>query len=122
MIVSMRSSGLAHNSISSYCRVLRTFLNWFKRSGLNVPELPNTKGKETVKEAYLQILIDSLVDPVSIPRNTIIHTADTVCHISLSVQAIPDGVGCQLLDFACDFTGIFFCDIFGGLNTINRNS
>ena len=52
MIVSMRSSGLAHNSISSYCRVLRTFLNWCKRSGLNVPELPNIKDKETVKEAY----------------------------------------------------------------------
>lgn len=28
MVVSMRRSGLAHNSISSYCRVLRTFLNW----------------------------------------------------------------------------------------------
>ena len=26
MVVSMRSSGLAHNTISSYCRVLRTFL------------------------------------------------------------------------------------------------
>ena len=51
IVVSMRSSGLAHNSISSYCRVLRTFLNWCKRSGLNVPELPNIKGKETVKEA-----------------------------------------------------------------------
>lgn len=52
MVVSMRSSGLAHNSISSYCRVLRTFLNWCKRGGLNVPELPNIKDRETVKEAY----------------------------------------------------------------------
>ena len=52
MVVSMRRSGLAHNSISSYCRVLRTFLNWCERSGLNVPELPNIKDKETVKEAY----------------------------------------------------------------------
>ena len=33
MVVSMRRSGLAHNSISSYCRVLRTFLNWSKRNG-----------------------------------------------------------------------------------------
>ena len=56
MIVFMRSSGLAHNSISSYCRVLRTFLNWCKRSGMNVPELPNIKDKETVKEAYLNAL------------------------------------------------------------------
>ena len=52
MIVSMRASGLAHNSISSYCRVLRTFLNWCRRAGLNIPELPNIKDKETVKEAY----------------------------------------------------------------------
>ena len=30
MIVSMRVAGLAHNSIASYCRVFRTFLNWCK--------------------------------------------------------------------------------------------
>ena len=52
MVVSMRVAGLAHNSISSYCRVLRTFLNWCKRGGMNVPELPHIKDKETVKEAY----------------------------------------------------------------------
>ena len=52
MVVSMRASGLAHNSIASYCRVLRTFLNWCRRGGMNVPELPNIKDKETVKEAY----------------------------------------------------------------------
>lgn len=52
MVVSMRVAGLAHNSISSYCRVFRTFLNWCKRGGMNVPELPNIKDKETVKEAY----------------------------------------------------------------------
>ena len=52
MVVSMRSSGLAHNTISSYCRVLRTFLNWCSRNGMQVPELPNIKDKETVKETY----------------------------------------------------------------------
>lgn len=52
MLVSMRKAGLAHNSIASYCRVFRTFLNWCKRAGLNVPELPNIKDRETVKEAY----------------------------------------------------------------------
>lgn len=52
MIVSMRNAGLAHNSISSYCRVMRTFLNWCKREDINVPELPPIKDKETVKEAY----------------------------------------------------------------------
>lgn len=52
MVVSMRASGLAHNSISSYCRVFRTFSNWCRNCGLNIPELPNIKDKETVKEAY----------------------------------------------------------------------
>lgn len=37
MVVSMRRSGLAHNSISSYCRVLRTFLNWSKRNDNGKP-------------------------------------------------------------------------------------
>lgn len=52
MVISMRASGLAHNSISSYCRVFRTFLNWCKRVGLNIPELPKIKDKETVKDSY----------------------------------------------------------------------
>lgn len=52
MVVSMRRAGLAHNSISSYCRVLRTFLNWCMRNGISAPELPNIKDKETIKEAY----------------------------------------------------------------------
>lgn len=52
MVVSMRQAGLAHNSISSYCRVLRTFLNWCRRNGMTVPELPNIKDRETVKEVY----------------------------------------------------------------------
>ncbi len=52
MVISMRSSGLAHNSISSYCRVLRTFLNWCSREGMSVPPMPKISDKETVKEAY----------------------------------------------------------------------
>lgn len=52
MVVSMRASGLAHNSISSYCRVFRTFSNWCRRGGLNIPELPKIKDRETVKESY----------------------------------------------------------------------
>ena len=34
MIVSMRDAGLAHNSIATYVRVLRTFLNWCNKEGL----------------------------------------------------------------------------------------
>ena len=67
MIVSIRVAGLAHNSISSYCRVLRTFLNWCKRGGLNIPELPNIKDKETVKESYTDEEIFLLCWDSSVP-------------------------------------------------------
>ena len=52
MVVSMRKNGLAHNSISSYCRVLRSFLGWCQREGISVPTMPHIKDKETVKESY----------------------------------------------------------------------
>jgi len=52
MIVSLRKSGLAHNSISSYLRVFRTFLKWARQEGLTTLELPNFKDKETIKETY----------------------------------------------------------------------
>ena len=67
MVVSMRASGLAHNSISSYCRVFRTFSNWCKRGGLNIPELPNIKDKETVKESYTDEEIFLLCWDSSVP-------------------------------------------------------
>ena len=52
MLVSMRQSGLAHNSISSYLRVFRTFLNWARKAGYTELEMANYKDKETVKETY----------------------------------------------------------------------
>jgi len=52
MVVSMRMSGLAHNSIASYTRVFRTFLKWCRESGLTTLQLPHLKDKETVKETY----------------------------------------------------------------------
>ena len=52
MIVSMRASGLAHNSISSYTRVLRTFFNWCSGEGLSIPSVPKLKDAETVKDTY----------------------------------------------------------------------
>ena len=61
MVVSMRESGLAHNSISSYCRVLRTFLGWCKREGIEVPELPNIHDRETVKEYYTDAELEALL-------------------------------------------------------------
>ncbi len=61
MVVSMRRAGLAHNSISSYCRVLRTFLNWCSAEGLNAPPLPNIKDKETLKETYTDGELEALL-------------------------------------------------------------
>ena len=72
MIVSMRASGLAHNSISSYCRVFRTFSNWCRRAGLNIPELPNIKfiiisgysDFEYAQKALRYHAVDYLLKPV----------------------------------------------------------
>ncbi len=61
MVVSMRQSGLAHNSISSYCRVLRTFFGWCQREGMSVPPLPQIKDKETVKESYTDDELEALL-------------------------------------------------------------
>ena len=52
LIVSMRKSGLAHNSISSYARVLRTMLKWCRSQGYTDLYLPPMKDRETVKETY----------------------------------------------------------------------
>ena len=50
MIVSMRESGLATNSISSYVRVFKTFMNWSRQQGYTTLTVPNYKQVETVKE------------------------------------------------------------------------
>ena len=52
MVCGMRAAGLAHNSISTYVRVFRTFLNWCKREGRADLTIPNMKDKEMVKETY----------------------------------------------------------------------
>ena len=52
IVCGMRAAGLAHNSISTYVRVFRTFLNWCQREGRADLTIPNMKDKETVKETY----------------------------------------------------------------------
>ena len=61
MIVSMRMAGLAHNSISSYVRVMKTFLNWCNQQGYTTLTLPNFKQKETVKEVYTDEELEALL-------------------------------------------------------------
>ena len=52
MILSMRQSDLAHNSISSYVRVFKTFMNWSKSEGYTAVKVPAFKQVEVVKEGY----------------------------------------------------------------------
>lgn len=61
MIVSMRRAGLAHNSISSYVRVMKTFLTWCGGEGYTTLTLPNFKQEETVKEVYTDQELERLL-------------------------------------------------------------
>lgn len=52
MVASMRDSGLAANSISSYVRVLKTFLSWCNDEEITGLNMPRYKSEETIKETY----------------------------------------------------------------------
>lgn len=61
MLVSMRSSGLSHNSISTYVKSLNTFLRWCAREGYTTLSLTKIKEVETVKETYTDEELDLLL-------------------------------------------------------------
>ena len=61
MIVSMRAAGLANNSISSYVRVMKTFMNWCCGEGYTTLTLPNYKQEETIKETYTDDELEMLL-------------------------------------------------------------
>ncbi|MBE6747245.1 MAG: hypothetical protein E7558_07325 [Ruminococcaceae bacterium] len=46
MIVSMRASRLAHNSVATYVRLMKTFLNWCKSENLSDITITGFKEKE----------------------------------------------------------------------------
>ena len=52
MVTSMRTSGLATNSISSYVRAFKSFLTWCRDEGYTTVSIPSFKQKDTVKETY----------------------------------------------------------------------
>jgi len=52
MIVGMRKAGLAHNTIATYNRMLKTFYNWCNAENLSTMKIASFKEKETVKETY----------------------------------------------------------------------
>lgn len=61
MVVSMREAGLAHNSISSYVRMMKAFLTWCSGEGYTTLTLPNFKQQETVKEVYSDAELEKLL-------------------------------------------------------------
>ena len=48
----MREKGLAHNSISSYMRMFKSFIHWCNGEGYTDLVVPTYTQKETVKETY----------------------------------------------------------------------
>lgn len=77
MVVSMRASGLAHNSISSYCRVFRTFSNWCNPSCFFwYCIIPKAKRKGTGFQIPLNFL--ARYDTIIMRRNSIRKTAGNV--------------------------------------------
>ena len=110
MIVSMRASGLAHNSISSYCRVFRTFSNWCRRAGLNIPELPNIKDKETVKEAYTDAELLALLKRPN--KNGKIQTVPLCSQMVSILREYMPIRGGKPEDY-------LFCDQYGGMLSMN---
>ena len=61
MVVEMRSADLAHNTIATYVRVVKTFLNWCRAENIVSITVPNIKEKETVKETYSDEELDLLL-------------------------------------------------------------
>lgn len=61
MVVEMRDADLAHNTIATYVRVVKTFLNWCRAENIANIEVPNIKEKETVKETYTDEELDLLL-------------------------------------------------------------
>ena len=52
LVVGMRESGLAYNSVCSYLRVFVAFLHWCNERGYTSLTMKNLKQEETVKETY----------------------------------------------------------------------
>lgn len=61
MIIRMRNSDLAHNSIATYLRVLKTFFTWCNEEQLSDVKIKGLKEKETVKETYTDEELEKLL-------------------------------------------------------------
>ena len=61
MVIKMRSSELAHNSIATYLRVIKTFLTWCNEENLSNVKIQGLKEKETIKETYTDEELERLL-------------------------------------------------------------
>lgn len=61
MISSMRKSELSSNSISSYVRVIKTFLSWCNDEHITSLNIPRYKAEETIKETYSDCELQKLL-------------------------------------------------------------
>ena len=61
MIISMKRSGLAQNSISSYVRMLKAYLTWCNSEGFTRCNLPTYKQQEVVKGFYTDEELERLL-------------------------------------------------------------
>ena len=61
MFVSMLGSGLSQNSMSSYVRVMRTFLNWCNEEGISDLSMESIKEIETIKPTYTDEELEKLL-------------------------------------------------------------
>ena len=61
MVVSMREAGLAQNSVSSYVRVMKTFLNWCNQEGISGLRIEGVKENETIKPTYTDEELEKLL-------------------------------------------------------------
>ena len=52
MVVQMRNKGLAYNTVATYVRRMRAFLNWCNREGYTSLTMANIREQDTVKETY----------------------------------------------------------------------
>lgn len=78
MIVSMRDSGLAANSINSYTRVLKSFFSWCNEEGITRLNVRLYKSEETVKETYSDTELENLLKKPDIRKTTFAEYRDWV--------------------------------------------
>ena len=61
MVVGMRESGLANNTVATYVRRMRAFLNWCNREGYCSLSMANIRERDTVKETCSDEELDKLL-------------------------------------------------------------